>query len=172
MSAAAAALKPSHYGWNPSPTKPGWWFIGNTSSDEMTGHFFGLSVFLDVSSRNDKRDRARARALMTDMITRIVRDGLTLMDVDGVTPTRWGHWAPRDLNDCRWGLGPDGACAHVDERGLRAREQRWRPRVARIQQVRLPASRFGGEGLLAVAREHSVPQRVDLNRIDLTHKLC
>ena len=46
-----------HWGWNlsPSPMHPNWWFIANTSSDEITGHMYGLGVMatLGVNSLNE-----------------------------------------------------------------------------------------------------------------------
>ena len=100
--------EPDHWGWNPSPTKEGWWFIGNTSSDEMTGHLFGLSVFMDVGAK-DSSEMGRARKLMNDMVTRIVKGGLILRDVQWSHETKWGHWDPLDMN---------GNFSWSDERGL------------------------------------------------------
>jgi hypothetical protein len=106
---AAHKNEPDHWGWNPSLTKEGWWFIGNTSSDEMTGHMFGLSVFMDVGPVHLESAGARAQKLMNDMVTRIVKGGLVLRDIEWTHETKWGHWDPLDLN---------GNFSWSDERGL------------------------------------------------------
>jgi hypothetical protein len=97
----------SHWGWNESPTREGWWFIANTSSDEITGHMFGYSIFLDHAAKNDE-DKKRALYLLESIITRIIHDGFVLKDITGLT-THWGVWAPEDLN---------GEFGWSDERGL------------------------------------------------------
>ena len=111
MVANASYKSNSHWGWNKSPTRDGWWFIGNTSSDEMTGHFYGLNAFLDASVRGafSDADAARGRRLQVDMLDRIVRNGLVFIDVDGKHRTRWGVWDPSDMN---------GNWSWSDERGL------------------------------------------------------
>ena len=96
-----------HWGWNPSPTIPNWWFIANTSSDEMTGHMYGLSVFVQ-HGKAAPSDKNRARLLLENLLTRIVRNGLVVMDITGL-PSHWGHWDPWDMNNDPW---------WADERGL------------------------------------------------------
>ena len=92
-----------HWGWNlsPSPMHPNWWFIANTSSDEITGHMYGLGVMatLGVNSLNEQ-EQQRAIHLMQSLLTRIVTDGLVVRDITGL-PSRWGHWDPTDLNTYR-----------------------------------------------------------------------
>jgi len=102
--------KVSHWGWNDSPTLPGWRFIGNTSSDEITGHVAGYTLALLLARRALSSEEAQlCAALLSNITLRIVRDGFRLLDVDGVTPTRWGNWAPASLNaDPLW----------AEERGL------------------------------------------------------
>ena len=97
----------SHWGWNESPTREGWWFIANTSSDEITGHVFGYSIFLDHAAKNEN-DRNRALYLLESIVLRIINDGFVLKDITGLT-THWGVWAPKDLN---------GEFGWSDERGL------------------------------------------------------
>ena len=95
--AASYKNEPDHWGWNPSPTKEGWWFIGNTSSDEITGHMYGLSIFLNIGAGN-AADQTIARSLLNDMMSRIIKGGLILRDVQWEHETKWGHWDPADLN--------------------------------------------------------------------------
>ena len=46
---------------------------------------------------------------MNDMVTRIVKGGLVLRDIEWTHETKWGHWDPLDLN---------GNFSWSDERGL------------------------------------------------------
>ena len=70
--------------------------LGNTS-DEITGHMYGLSIFLSVGAAN-AADKTIARSLLNDMMSRIIKGGLILRDVRWDHETRWGHWDPADLN--------------------------------------------------------------------------
>ena len=75
----------------------------------MAWMFFGLGAFMDAASVYSSADVTRARSLQVDMLLRILEGGLVLRDVDEVSPTRWGHWNPHDLNEnATWS----------DERGL------------------------------------------------------
>ena len=101
-------VRPSdHWRWNPSPSIPNWWFIANTSSDEMTGHMYGLSVFAQ-HGKAEALDKNRVIKLLESLLTRIVRDGLVVRDIDG-SPSHWGHWDPLDTNGDPW---------WADERGI------------------------------------------------------
>ena len=73
---------------------------GETSSDEMTGHFFGFSVYYDLcADKKEKEDIRKALCAITD---HIVRNGYRLIDRDGL-PTTWACWDPELLNyDDKW----------------------------------------------------------------------
>jgi len=97
-----------HWGWNLSPTISNWWFIANTSSDEMTGHIYGLSTFVTHGAPYDIKAKKRGLYLIETMLTRIIHGGLVVRDITGL-PSKWGNWNPRDLNtEESW----------ADERGL------------------------------------------------------
>ena len=100
MAAPGDARAATKWGWNPSPALPGWWFIGNTSSDELSGHLFAYPLALRFAAGAlSAGEAATVRALVLDTVGRILRDGLRLLDADDRTPTRWGNWAPASLND-------------------------------------------------------------------------
>ncbi|MBN1418885.1 MAG: PD40 domain-containing protein [Planctomycetes bacterium] len=83
------------------PTADGEWiWKGDTSSDEIDGHFFALGIFHDlVADETERRAAADAARAIAD---HIIRNGFTLVDLDG-KPTRWGVWAPEKLNgDPSW----------------------------------------------------------------------
>jgi hypothetical protein len=90
--------------WHTTPDGQ-WRWKGDTSSDEIVGHYFGFAVYHDLVANDDEKQRIAA---LVDRITNHILDnGYHLIDVDG-KPTRWGWWAPDEI----W--------ADPDETGLRA----------------------------------------------------
>lgn len=78
---------------------------GETSSDETTGHFFGLSFYYDMCA--DDAEKADIRACVCACVDHILANGYTLCDADGL-PTTWSHWGPHELNRVdfwRWERG-------------------------------------------------------------------
>lgn len=73
---------------------------GDTSSDEIDGHYFALTAYSDlVAGKREKRRIATYASRLTD---HIVKHGYFLVDHDGL-PTTWGVWSPKKLNqDDRW----------------------------------------------------------------------
>lgn len=71
-----------------------------TSSDEMTGHFFGLSVYYDLcADENEKEEICKSLCAITD---HIINNNYRLIDHDGL-PTTWACWNPALLNhDDKW----------------------------------------------------------------------
>lgn len=85
--------------WRPSADGQ-WLWKGDTSSDEVTAHFFGYFVYHQLLE--DPADRARVRDQITRIVDHLLAQGLVLRDLDG-QPTRWGIWAPEFLNhDPNW----------------------------------------------------------------------
>lgn len=77
-----------------------WLWKGDTSSDEVTAHFFGYYLFHELAA--DTADRQRVRDQVCRIVDHLLEHGLTLTDADG-HPTRWGVWAPERLNqDPAW----------------------------------------------------------------------
>ncbi len=85
--------------WHPTPDGQ-WEWKGDTSSDEIDGHYFAWGILYDLLPDADAK--GRIAAVVRRVTDRIIRDGLYLRDVDG-RPTRWGVWAPEKLNhDPEW----------------------------------------------------------------------
>ncbi|WP_157373263.1 ligand-binding sensor domain-containing protein [Algoriphagus terrigena] len=86
--------KPVEQRWRLSADKK-WLWKGDTSSDEMTGHFMAYFYFYEfAATESDKKEiRAHVSKLMDAMIT----NDYNLIDVDG-THTRWGVWSPDKIN--------------------------------------------------------------------------
>jgi hypothetical protein len=102
-------FKPVENRWRTS--RDGKWFWkGDTSSDEITGHYFAYALYFDhVANVDEKRRVARHVRRITDYI---IDGGFTLRDIDG-QPTRWGVWSPERLkNDPDW--QPERGCNAVE----------------------------------------------------------
>jgi len=80
--------------WRPS--KDGkWLWKGDTSSDEITGHFYGYLTYYDLAA--NETERVRVAAHVRRVMDAIIDGGYTLKDLDG-THTRWAVWSPEKLN--------------------------------------------------------------------------
>ena len=64
---------------------------GDTSSDELVGHFFILSIAYDLL--DDAALKGRMAAAARKMMDTIIAHGYYLIDVTG-KPTTWGKWSP------------------------------------------------------------------------------
>jgi hypothetical protein len=82
-----------------------WKWKGDTSSDEIVGHYLGYAVYYDLVA--DEAEKKEISALVDRITTHILDHGYHLFDLDG-KPTRWGWWAPDEI----W--------TDPDETGLRA----------------------------------------------------
>lgn len=88
-----------HREWSLSPDGTCEW-RGDTSSDEITGHFFGLSTYYDLCADEDEKK------LISDSLCKIAEHiashSFRLVDRDGA-PTTWAMWNPESLNhEDRW----------------------------------------------------------------------
>lgn len=69
---------------------------GETSSDELVGHYFGAAYYFDmVADEDEKPEIAASIKSVTD---HLIANGYTLCDTDGL-PTTWAHFGPTELND-------------------------------------------------------------------------
>lgn len=77
------------------PTKDGLWiWKGDTSSDEVNGHYFSVCLFHDLAAKGPEKDRAARH--IANITSHIIDNGWLLRDMDG-KPTRWGRWDPAYL---------------------------------------------------------------------------
>src|SRR5690606_20328225 len=70
--------------WHFSPDGK-WQWLDDTSSDEITGHIFTLSLFYELVA--DTAQKLRVKALINRMVTHIIDNDFHLIDFDG-KPTR------------------------------------------------------------------------------------
>ncbi|WZO97874.1 hypothetical protein EP7_004926 [Isosphaeraceae bacterium EP7] len=82
--------------WYRSKAREGLWCKGDTSSDELDGHYFAWFLYHDlVADDAEKREIAAVVRRVTDGI---IEHGFTLVDHTG-RKTRWGIWAPELINN-------------------------------------------------------------------------
>lgn len=75
-------------------------WLGETSSDEMVGHFYCYANFFDLVANNEEKELIRST--VTKILDHILRNNFRLVDTDGV-PTTWANWNPDLLNnDQKW----------------------------------------------------------------------
>lgn len=86
--------KPVEVRWHPTPDGA-WLWKGDTSSDEVTGHFYGYWIVHEFVAEADA-ERARLQNLVRRVMDYIIEGGYVFKGVDG-THTRWGVWSPELL---------------------------------------------------------------------------
>ncbi|MBI1319472.1 MAG: hypothetical protein GC168_11085 [Candidatus Hydrogenedens sp.] len=72
-----------------------WYWKADASSDELDGHFFGMAIYYDFVC--DAEEKGAVREVVRRIIDHLVAHEYNLVDYDN-SPTRWGHFAPDDLN--------------------------------------------------------------------------
>ncbi|HUF68855.1 MAG TPA: hypothetical protein VMM79_09465 [Longimicrobiales bacterium] len=101
---AGEDLQPADGEWHDTADKV-WRWKGDTSSDEIVGHYFVYAVYYDLAA--DEPEKPALRAAIDRITAHILDNDYQLIDVDG-RRTRWGWW------------GPDAIWEDPDETGLRA----------------------------------------------------
>ncbi len=80
--------------WRPSPDGK-WQWLDDTSSDEIVGHIFAISIFYDLVA--DEAMKIKVKKLVERTMDHIIDNDFHLIDYDGL-PTRWGVWHPDSIN--------------------------------------------------------------------------
>jgi hypothetical protein len=97
-------IQPKDGEWHDTPDKT-WRWKGDTSSDEMVGHYFVYPIYLDLVATES--EKPALRAVIDRMTNHVLDHDYQLVDLDGQR-TRWGFW------------GPEAIWEDPDETGLRA----------------------------------------------------
>jgi hypothetical protein len=75
-------------------------WLGETSSDEMTGHYFGFCMYYDLCATEE--EKAEIREAVCAITDHILENNGYLIDCDG-KPTSWACWNETALNtDSMW----------------------------------------------------------------------
>ncbi len=86
--------------WHYVEGNPDMEWLGETSSDEMTGHYFAYGIYFDLVA--DKKEKKKIAEVVKNITDHIIDNNFHLCDVDGI-PTTWANWEPDLLNnDDRW----------------------------------------------------------------------
>ena len=87
-----------------------WWWKGDTSSDEVDGHYFAYSIYYDTTA--DEAEKKEIAGYVERITDHILDHGLYYVGPPG-KPTTWGVSAPEKLNhDLEW----------IGDRGLNSLE--------------------------------------------------
>ncbi len=82
--------------WHRSKVDPAVQWKGNTSSDELDGHYFIYPLYYDlVADESEKKSLVSSIRRITD---HLLAHNYQLYDIDG-KPTRWAIFNPENLND-------------------------------------------------------------------------
>jgi hypothetical protein len=81
--------RPGDGEWHPTPDG-NWLWKGDTSSDEIVGHFYGYALFYDLVA--NREERAEVKQVVARLMDHLIEHDYNLVDVDG-KPTRWGEWS-------------------------------------------------------------------------------
>ena len=81
--------------WYRSANTPGLWCKGDTSSDELDGHYFAWYLYHDLVA--DEAEKKEIAAVVRRVTDGIIRNHYTLVDHTG-RKTRWGIWSPELIN--------------------------------------------------------------------------
>ncbi len=94
--------------WHESPVDPNYIWKGDTSSDELDGHYFIWAIYYDLVA--DAKEKEAIRGVVRRVTDHLMQNNWRLIDKDG-KPTRWAIFNPESLNeDPLW----------EEERGLNA----------------------------------------------------
>lgn len=75
-------------------------WLGETSSDEMVGHFYCYANYYDLVA--DDEEKKLIRKTVRKILDHIINNNFRLVDTDGI-PTTWANWNPELLNnDQKW----------------------------------------------------------------------
>lgn len=82
--------------WHDSPVDPNCRWKGDTSSDELDGHYFLYPIYYDLVA--DEKEKEELRAAIRRITDHLLENNYQLVDLDG-KPTRWAIFNPENLNE-------------------------------------------------------------------------
>lgn len=88
-------LQPTDGEWHDTPDGL-WRWKGDTSSDEIAGHYFAYPIYYDLVA--DDAEKAELRKVISRITDHILDHDYQLVDLDGKR-TLWGWWGPTAIWD-------------------------------------------------------------------------
>ncbi len=88
-------IQPADGEWHDTPDGL-WRWKGDTSSDEIAGHYFVYPIYYDLVA--DETEKVRLRQVITRITDHILDHNYQLVDLDGKR-TLWGWWGPEAIWD-------------------------------------------------------------------------
>ncbi len=82
--------------WHESPVDPNYIWKGDTSSDELDGHYFIWAIYYDLVA--DDAEKEAIRGVVRRVTDHLMQNNWRLIDKDGKS-TRWAIFNPESLND-------------------------------------------------------------------------
>jgi len=73
-----------------------WLWKGDTSTDEMDGHFMAYFYFYEYAANAEEKQMVRDH--VRKIINELIRTNYNLVDIDG-THTHWAVWSPDQINN-------------------------------------------------------------------------
>lgn len=86
-------IQPTDGEWHDTPDGL-WRWKGDTSSDEIVGHYFVYPIYYDLVANEEEKQKIRQ--VMTRITDYILNHDYQLLDVDGKR-TLWGWWGPEAI---------------------------------------------------------------------------
>lgn len=87
--------KPVENRWRPTADGK-WLWKGDTSTDEMDGHFMAYFYFYEYAANAEEKQMVRDH--VRKIIDELIRTNYNLIDIDG-THTHWAVWSPDQINN-------------------------------------------------------------------------
>ncbi len=87
--------KPVENRWRPTADGK-WLWKGDTSTDEMDGHFMAYFYFYEYAATAEEKQMVRDH--VRKIIDELIRTNYNLVDIDG-THTHWAVWSPDQINN-------------------------------------------------------------------------
>ncbi len=76
-----------------------WYWKGDTSSDEIVGHFFAYSIYYDLVA--DEKEKRQIAGVVSRIMNHIIDNNLALVGING-RPTSWGKWSKEYFSPEDW----------------------------------------------------------------------
>lgn len=89
-----------------------WWWKGDTSSDEVVGHFYAFNMYYHLAA--DETQKKQVRELCARLMDYLIEGNYSFIDPHTGLHTLWGMWTPERLNnDPEWRIEAPINCTEM-----------------------------------------------------------